>query len=331
MSDIKISIIVPVYNVEDYLRECLDSILNQDFNDFELILVDDGSTDNSGQICDDYCCKRKNIKVFHIKNCGQASARNFGFTQSVGEYICYVDSDDIIHPQLLSSLLSCFKDNDTKIAMCSAESGEVISSDFYNNKEAIFIKRNVDEDFFNSMIDSDWETQGIKLDVIWGKLIHREIIQQFPFADGRIYEDTAVICSWLDASKTVYDSSTQLYFYRKRENSTISSSFSRRKLDQLWADEEIESFYRKRNYDRMIAYSTLAFCQHSISIEHELARCSELDLQKTVRKRKRKKILQNINKWDISKNDYFFYLGEALPIVCVLLKFYGKIKKKGKK
>ena len=94
----KISIIIPVYNVEKYLRECLDSILAQSYKDFEIILADDGSTDSSGNICDEYSMKYENIKVLHKNNNGLSSARNAGLDIAQGEYILFIDSDDVVSP-----------------------------------------------------------------------------------------------------------------------------------------------------------------------------------------------------------------------------------------
>lgn len=101
----KISVIVPIYNVEPYLRKCIDSILNQEFTDFELLLVDDGSTDASGIICDEYALKDTRIKVFHTSNRGVSAARNLGMDEAESEWICFVDSDDWVEPNYLSSFM----------------------------------------------------------------------------------------------------------------------------------------------------------------------------------------------------------------------------------
>ena len=98
-----ISIIVPVYKAEQYLRPCIDSILAQTYTDYELVLVDDGSPDNCGAICDEYATKDSRVKVIHQRNQGQAAARNAAVKMALGEWICFVDSDDVIHPQMLES------------------------------------------------------------------------------------------------------------------------------------------------------------------------------------------------------------------------------------
>ena len=101
-----VSIIVPVYNVEEYLRECVDSILNQTYSDVEVILVDDGSTDQSGNICDEYAKMDSRIKVIHKKNGGVSAARNTGIGEASGEYLMFVDSDDAIHPELVEAYMT---------------------------------------------------------------------------------------------------------------------------------------------------------------------------------------------------------------------------------
>ena len=101
-----ISVVVPVYNVEDVLHFCIDSILNQTYSDFELLLVDDGSTDKSGDICDQYARKDTRIRVFHKENGGVSSARNLGIDNANGEYICFIDSDDYVNSEFLDSLIS---------------------------------------------------------------------------------------------------------------------------------------------------------------------------------------------------------------------------------
>ena len=108
----KISVIVPVYNVEKYLTKCVDSIMNQTYKDLEIILVDDGSTDNSGKICDEYVKKDKRFKVIHKKNGGLSDARNVGIKNSTGEYLSFIDSDDYIDNDMIECLYNaCIKNN----------------------------------------------------------------------------------------------------------------------------------------------------------------------------------------------------------------------------
>ena len=113
----KISVIVPVYKVEKYLNKCVDSIVNQTFTDIEIILVDDGSPDNSGKMCDDWSQKDRRIRVIHKENGGLSDARNRGIQESSGEYIIFIDSDDFIEPKMLEVLYNLATDHDADVAI----------------------------------------------------------------------------------------------------------------------------------------------------------------------------------------------------------------------
>ena len=113
----RISIIIPVYNKEMYLEECLDSVINQTFADFECVLIDDGSSDSSGIICDKYQAKDKRIKPIHTKNNGVSHARNVGIENAAGEYITFVDSDDILSPDYLESLICAIQNSQADIVI----------------------------------------------------------------------------------------------------------------------------------------------------------------------------------------------------------------------
>ena len=123
----KVSVIVPVYNTEKYLNKCIDSILAQTFTDFELLLIDDGSTDNSGFICDEYAEKDKRVKVFHKENGGVSRARNLGIDNAQGEYLSFIDSDDYIRPEMYSEL----------VAIADKFNVDLVSSDLKINSEII--------------------------------------------------------------------------------------------------------------------------------------------------------------------------------------------------
>src|SRR5690554_5853314 len=101
----QLSIIIPIYNIEDYLPTCINSILNQEFDDYELLLINDGSTDNSGKICDQYALKDNKIRVYHQKNAGVSAARNLGLEKATGEWICFVDGDDELYPNSLFAIM----------------------------------------------------------------------------------------------------------------------------------------------------------------------------------------------------------------------------------
>lgn len=128
----KITVIIPVYNVEDYVGRCIESVITQDYSNLEILLVDDGSKDNSGKICDEYAEKDSRIRVIHKENGGLSSARNIALEQMKGDYIFFIDSDDYIYPEILSSLLSACIDYDADISCCGYVSG---NRSYYCNKQ----------------------------------------------------------------------------------------------------------------------------------------------------------------------------------------------------
>ena len=253
----EISVIVPVYNTEQYLHRCIDSILAQTFTDFELILVDDGSTDESGKICDEYANHDKRVCVFHQKNQGQAAARNNAIKHSKGEYISFVDSDDILHFQFLESLYSQIKQG-AEIAICRAVEGAEIPNGFFEKKEVVFKQLTPDENTILMLHQVPlicW--------TVWGRLIKREIVTENMFNQGRYYEDTVTIV-WLFAANKIAISDEVLYFYRNNPTGTMNSPVSTKKaLDGIWSVRfrleyaRIHQLYRiERLYESRFLYES---------------------------------------------------------------------------
>lgn len=242
----KISVIVPVYNVEKYLHECVDSILAQTFTDFELILVDDGSKDNSGTICDEYADKDKRITIIHQENQGQAAARNNAIAIAKGEWIHFVDSDDLIHPQMLEILYGAV-DETTQISMCGLCKGISLPDGFCSRKSNYTFKKcPVTEKELISMYNDFYQYW-----VVWAKLIKKEIVEKYLFTAGRIYEDTAAVFKWINETTFVNITDEQLYFYRVNPNSTMQIKFSLKNLDRLWALEEQMNFFDTTDFNEM--------------------------------------------------------------------------------
>lgn len=239
-----ISTIVPVYNAEKYIHRCVGSILSQTFSDFELILVDDGSLDGSGRICDEYANKDSRVKVIHQQNQGQAAARNTAVKAAAGEWICFVDSDDLIHPQMLEVLYHAVCNSKAKISMCGNTNGTEPQENFYRQSVSEFFIHSVDETYLAQLYDCG----GSRPWIVCGKLVHKGIIEKYPFTPGRIFEDNAVVCRWLYEASIVADIDTELYFYRMTPVSTMRGAFNLKKRDYLWALEEIVNFYEEVGY-----------------------------------------------------------------------------------
>ena len=243
----KISVIVPVYKCEQYIHRCVNSILNQTFSDFELILVDDGSPDNCGEICEEYEKKDFRVKVIHQVNGGQAAARNNGVKEAQGEWLHFVDSDDMIHPKTLEILYKTAIDNDVKLSMCSAFQGENIPDDFSKNFDVTANILNMDEENIFHLCKNEkyyyW--------VVWGKLLHKSIFLKHPLTEGRIYEDNAIVCKWLHEAKKVAVIPSPLYFYYINTSGTTKNNFTEKQLDILWAFEEQISYFHSLDYEKM--------------------------------------------------------------------------------
>lgn len=248
----EISVIVPVYNVENYIRRCLDSILNQTFTNFELILVDDGSIDNSGKVCDQYSDRDKRIRVIHQENHGQAFARNRGINIAKCDWIAFVDADDVVHPQYLEILYRAVCESNAKISVCHAYEGEVIPDNFFAAQKYCAKLFSIDEQRLSSWFcEEDNNVSKYTYWIVWGKLIHKSILQQYLFSENRIYEDNAVVFKWLYTAEMIVFCDNVLYFYFVNHDSTTKKKYSLKRLDWLWAVEEQISFYEKIGYHKL--------------------------------------------------------------------------------
>ncbi len=248
METILVSVIVPVYNVCDYLKNCLESIIKQTYNDLEIIIIDDGSTDTSGEICDEYQKKDKRIQVIHTDNRGLSIARNTGIEISQGKYICFVDSDDFISKYYVEEMLKVAIKTDSDIVICEwnkyrqnsyvcDEVHEISDDDI----EYLSEKYLYDQEFIIN--------KTMKLSYAWNKMIKREVISDIRFPEGRYYEDAAVYYMLLDKSSRTAMISSKLYYYRVDNNSITRSKYSEKKCKDLLDTykERIEFYIRKGN------------------------------------------------------------------------------------
>ncbi|GEN76168.1 glycosyltransferase family 2 protein [Chryseobacterium hagamense] len=213
-----LSIIVPIYNVEMYLKECIDSILNQDFNDFELILVNDGSPDNCGEICDNYALLDNRIKVIHKVNGGLSSARNSGIEIARGEYLSFIDSDDFISEDYyLKNMEYLNENNDVDMLVL-----QVCHYDGNKNR----IVKNIpqllqDKDsIFNYLLSMNY------IGAAWLNIYKKKIFNTIRYPEGSIYEDGYILPDIIQSIKKLYLSNVGIYYYRNRENSIMTKKKS---------------------------------------------------------------------------------------------------------
>lgn len=232
-----ISIIVPVYRVEPYLRKCIDSILEQTYKDLEILLIDDGSPDQCGIICDEYAQKDIRIRVFHTENRGLASARNLGLDNARGDYIGFVDADDWIEPDLYEVLIDKIQDADISACGFWYE---------YQNKQR---KWNYSQETAFSGVEALRALiNGDLKNTVWSKLYRKECWAAIRFPEGRVHEDIATTYRILLKEYKVVSTPSYLYHYRQRDDS-IAGTRSMEHLIDYW-----DAFYG-RYKDLSQAYS----------------------------------------------------------------------------
>lgn len=221
-----ISMIVPVYNVEQYIEKCLESIINQTYNNIEIILIDDGSTDKSGIICDNYSKIDNRIKVFHKKNGGLSDARNFGIKKSKGKYITFIDSDDSIESDYIEYLYNLIKKYDVKLSICAYT---VVT----DNK-----KYNIGKNYKEKLMDKKECLKRLLCEhgftvSACAKLYSIELFKNVIFPPNKLCEDNGTIYKTIMKCPYVAYGDESKYNYYKRSNSIMNSKFNGRKLDLL--------------------------------------------------------------------------------------------------
>ena len=236
-----VSIIVPVYNVEQYLSECVDSVLAQTYTNLEVILVDDGSPDNCGNICEQYKNSDIRVKVIHKENGGLSEARNFGLEVCKGDLIAFIDSDDYISPCFVETMVHAMIKNECQVAA-------LVSSKPFCDGDIVGL--DLDPSFCK--ISKCSAQEGLKMmlyqNIATGapfKICQREVFYNIRFPKGYLYEDVATTYKEFFQAKEVCLIEGKLYAYRKRKDSITHQSFSRKKLisikihDQLVSDRNI--------------------------------------------------------------------------------------------
>ena len=270
-----VSVIVPAYNCSEFLPKCMESLLAQSYPEVEIILVDDGSTDETGNICDSYAGKYGSVKVSHQNNQGQSGARNNGIKKASGKWICYVDADDVIHPQTIEILVKLILAYKVRISMCGYSQVDTIPENFEKIGNLASTCIDVDEKHIFSEEFDVW--------CITAKLIDREIIEKYSFQEGRIYEDNAVALNWLAEAGKVAVIEEKLYYYRINPSGTTKKPFSIKRLDLLWALEQRLNFCIEKHYSRLLGKYLIFFTHNTMYLCREVKKLNEKKLAKAMK------------------------------------------------
>ena len=258
-----ISAIVPVYKVEKYLGRCVESLLAQTYENIEIILVDDGSPDTCPVMCDEYAKKHEKIRVIHQENKGLSGARNTGIDNAKGEYLAFVDSDDLWSPHFLESLYKALKENDADIAQCRWEymHGDELKEAYdADAKTVCFTGR--------EMLANLYIQTGAYYVVAWNKLYKKELFENIRYPEGRIHEDEATTYKLFDlAKKCVFvDNALYGYYVGSGGTSITRNGFNLKKLDWRTANKERVQYFIEKDYKELVVPAIKACNDGSIDL-----------------------------------------------------------------
>lgn len=235
-----ISVIVPVYNVEAYLPRCVDSILGQTYRELEIILVDDGSTDRSGLICDAYAEKDGRVRVIHKKNGGLSDARNAGMQIATGGFLAFVDSDDLIAPDMYRRMLEILQTENSDIVQCGVIKFSAEDELCRQEEKPVPVKTySAQEALLELTLDRAFHQ------TVWNKLYRRETAGTIPFEKGKLNEDEFWSFQVFGRAEKISCTDEPFYFYYQRPGSIMQSGYSLRRLDALEAKENRQRYFEK--------------------------------------------------------------------------------------
>ena len=263
----KISVIVPVYNSEAYLENCLNSIIQQTYQNLEIILVNDGSTDGSAAICQRYKIQDPRVKVYHKSNGGVGSSRNRALEAVTGDYILFVDNDDWLELDHIESLYHLLKKADADIAIGGHrviyDSGKIIEKETHENS-VLEPKKVLERILYDDGIDLS----------AWGKLYKRYLFNDIKFPKGRLFEDSATTYMLVDKANKIAINSISKYNYIIRKNSISNAKFSPKKMDLITSTREM-SEYVKNKYPDLKNAANRRLMYAYLSTLSQLAKCKE--------------------------------------------------------
>lgn len=305
MNDL-ISVIVPIYNVEKYLKECVDSIINQNYTNIEILLIDDGSTDNSGNLADGYKLNDNRVIVFHKKNGGLSDARNYGIKCSKGKYLCFVDSDDVLASDYLSSMYENIIKYKTSISACGM-------CHLYSNG----IKKEYNFQGIDKLFQGD-EAQ-IYLNVLGyynvsccNKLFDRKLFKNEIFPVGKKSEDWFIMYKLIEHSKSIYYNSDSKYYYRQRDGSITKNTSAN--LDAIEAAKNVYNYFI--NNDKVIPYASQSLIFSIIGVYN-------YELYKNIKSKKKYNKEINMAKKKVTYSKLSFSRKIQLFLFLYFRKFYS--------
>ena len=239
-----VSIIIPIFKVEEYINRCIDSVLNQIFTNLEIILIDDGSPDGCGKICDEYAKKDSRIKVIHKSNGGLSDARNVGIDTATGDWLMFLDSDDWLHPETIKKLYDEAIKNDATVSICgfgrTAGENPVVDTEI---RAELWTPKKL------------WLEERVTATTAWAKLYQKSGFEHVRYPVGKLHEDEFVTYRILFAQEKVAFINQPYYAYFTNPNGIMESKWNPRRLDELEAIEEQTAFFEKVGDKDLVEYN----------------------------------------------------------------------------
>ena len=263
MINLKISVIIPIYNVETYLRRCLDSVINQTYENLEIILVDDGSTDNSFLIAQQYCDKDPRCIFLHQSNSGLSSARNLGLKHATGNLISFIDSDDWISLDMFSTLMKCYEDTGADIV-----SGKyILTETAETNVDNDTLKYQcITENKLRYYLENSFDAKCLEIPV-WNKLYSRYLFESITFPEGELYEDMFTSYKLIKNAKMWCVCNQIVYFYFQGGKSITRNKFSEKNLQILRPCNQIlDDIQKDHTLAELYPLAIMFKCKNYLSI-----------------------------------------------------------------
>lgn len=306
----KVSIIVPIYNVGQYLTKCIESLINQTLEDIEIILVDDGATDNSTEICDEYALRDNRIKVIHKQNGGLSDARNTGIDVAKGEYLAFLDSDDWIEPNFYEYLYNVIQREQADIVQC-----DYIEA--YNEDIVIQFNECIKENMYTGVeaLTLLYGPEYIRTVIACSKIYKKELFVGIRFPKGKIHEDEFTTYKLLHKASKVVDSNVKMYYYRQREGSIMAQGFNEKRLHVVEAWKERINYFNQYTLEELAQRTESNLCRMLKALYAQAKQSNSNNKKKIL-----KSLKKDMQKYYIAfiKNRHITNKGKIMLTICIL-------------
>ncbi len=335
LSEEKITIIVAIYNIEKYLNNCIKSIINQSYKNLQILLIDDGSKDTSGKICDKYAKLDERIEVIHKRNGGLSDARNTGITLANGKYISFIDGDDYIYPTFYINLYNLILKYSADISECDFLR---VNEDYIENIEDLILKENNKLKIENKIIDNKkalhelFGTRShpyIKKVVVWNKLFSYNVLKNIQFPIGKLHEDEYTTYKILNNSQKIITTNKILHGYIQTKNSIMRRQIKQKRIDDnLDAYIQSSEFFKEKNETEIEMKCRRRYLENCIELSGKVLLSDNEEKEKQLEEIKNKFIF-NYNKY--IKDIIFYNIEEReTRIVKIIIEAYENIEKTNK-